>query len=352
MRKVCPQCDGVFETQFLCPHCGVGLLDPEQVATVAARGPEVEESTPEMATRLVAGLILAQGLYYGLRLIGTAAQLAGDESMPFLTSGELFAHPALMIISVLAGSLVAGAANPRALAAGAGMGLIHAMALILTDFVLGHRPSNLVLFAGWLVLTLMGAIGGRIGRLIWPPLSDIPPPASNEQRDATPAAPPEPSPPIAWARVVGGVALSVGCTVWAGSIRDFVIGASGGNLVVESRFQSQFITWVISALAMTTGGVFASASTLSGVKHGFLVGMLSCVGIFVIHSQVIRETLPAEKFFAMMLDLPETDNPTPARLGAFLLTHALLLGLFGGWFGASLLPKVAKGQSKPDRGSV
>src|SRR5206468_3103238 len=86
--------------------------------------------------------------------------------------GEV-ANPALMLLSVLSGSLVAGAGNPRGLAAGAALGLIHAFALIGARFGLGHWPGGMMLFAGWLVLTFAGALGGRLGRRIWPPLSDL-----------------------------------------------------------------------------------------------------------------------------------------------------------------------------------
>ncbi len=255
-----------------------------------------------------------------------------------------------MLVSGLAGSLIAGAGNSRALAAGAALGLIHALALLGAQFALGHAPNHLLMFGGWGVLTLVGAFGARIGRFAWPPLADIPDPsAPKKEKVVKVKAPPQ---PIAWARVFGGAALSIGCTVWAGPIRDYIIGTSGGKFVVDSRIQSQFVTWGISALAMMVGGVFAGASTQSGLKHGFLVGFLSCLGIFVIHSQLVHESLPAEKFFAALFGFPETDEPTPMRLGLFLLTNALLLGVFGGFFGASLLPRIAGGPSRLDRGSI
>ncbi len=79
MRRVCPECQAAFDTQFLCPNCGVQLLDEPESAVAkagAAHGAEELVRSPEMATRFLAGVVLAQGLYYGLRLMGTAGQQA------------------------------------------------------------------------------------------------------------------------------------------------------------------------------------------------------------------------------------------------------------------------------------
>jgi hypothetical protein len=350
VRKICPQCQGVFETQFLCPSCGIQLLDePENAAT--ARSPEELVREPEIATRFLAGLILAQGLYYGVRLMATAGQMSLLGTIGYAPAAGQFADPGLMLLTGLAGSLIAGAGNSRAMAAGAALGLIHALALIGGEFALGSSPSNLLMFGGWGVLSLVGAFGARIARYVWPPLIDIYDPSALTKKEKKAKAK-APSPPIAYLRVLGGAALSIGCTVWAGPIRDYIVGTSGGKFVMDSRIQSHFVTWGISALAMMVGGVFAGASTQSGLKHGFLVGFLACIGIFVIHSQVVHESLPAEKFFAALFGFPETSALTPARLGLFLITNALLLGVLGGYFGASLLPRVVGGPSKLDRGAI
>lgn len=351
MRKICPQCQASFDTQFLCPACGLQLLEmPDRSAVIAGRPQESIVAAPGMAVRFLAGLILAQGLYYGLRLWAAAFSLAFAPAEDFALTISNVLAPGLMAVAVLAGALVAGSGNPRGLAAGAALGLLHAFLIIGAEFAVGLWPTKYVLFSGWLVLTLLGAIGGRVGRYLWPPLSDIPDPS--QAAETKPVSFETPSLPIAWARVIGGAALSIGCTVWAGAIRDFMIGTSDGKFMVESRFQSQFVAWVISALAMMVGGVFAGASTRSGLKHGFLVGLFSCIGIFIIHSFVVKESIPAEKFFAAVFGLPETDALTPARLGLYLLSNALFLGMFGGWFGASLLPRLIQPPSRLDRGAI
>ena len=354
MRKICPECQGAFEKQFLCPNCGVQLQDVADLSPRSStRGLAEQAHAPEMATRFLAGLALAQGLYYGLILLGAGVRLAMGQTPEWPAPIAKFGEMGLLAGSVLAGGLVAGAGNIRALAAGIALGLIHAIAVITPKFLFGHQPNELFLIESGMVIPILGGIGARIGRSVFPSLADIPDATImtvKESRNAKQKK--EPSPPIAWARILGGAALSIGCTVWAGPIRDFVIGTSGGSFVVDSRLQSKFVTWVISALAMMVGGVFAGASTRSGSKHGFLVGFLACIGIFIIHSQVVNESLPAEKFFAAIFGLPETDALTPPRLGLFLLTNALLLGVFGGWIGASLLPKVTGGPSRLDRGAI
>jgi hypothetical protein len=267
------------------------------------------------------------------------------------------ASPALMLISVVAGALVAGAGNPRGMAAGAALGLFHAMALIGARFGFGHWPGEMMLFAGWLVLTLTGALAGRVGRHIWPPLSDIQQPEPPATTTTIITSGPvldslRRRVPIAWVRVLGGAAIAIACTIYAGQIRDYIIGTSGGKFTVDSRLQVNFVTWVIAALGMLAGGAFAGAATRGGVRHGLLVGFVASAGAFAVQFQVIKEALPAERFFATSIGLPESGAESPARVGLFLLTNAVILGAFGGWFGAALLPRVSGGPKKLDRGSI
>lgn len=354
MRKVCPECQGAFEKQFLCPNCGVQLQDSADLAA-AASSAKAEAKTelaraPELATRFFAGLVLAQGLFYAVELLLRAAQIATGRPLIPGSPAAVYVEMSLLASTALAGGIIAGAGNVRAVAAGIALGLFHAFAAIGAKFAFNQQPDEALLYGSLLVIPLLGGIAARIGRWLFPPLSDLYSTApKSKERVVKAKAPPE---PIAWFRIIGGAALSIGCTVWAGPIRDFVIGTSGGSFVVDSRMQSKFVTWVISALAMMVGGVFAGASTRSGFKHGFLVGFLACIGIFVIHSQVVSESLPAEKFFAAVCGLPETDALTPMRLALFLLTNALLLGVFGGWIGASLMPCVAEGPGRLDRGAI
>jgi hypothetical protein len=354
MRKVCVKCNGVFQAHFLCPHCGVQLVEMSEHAALfgGGRGPEERARPIGMATRFVAGILFAQGLYYGAMLIGSAFFLIMGEQDGWSSVIGRFFQPGLVLVSAFVGAMLAGSGNPRGLAAGAALGLFHAFVLLGVAFAGGKLPQNPMQFAVFALLPIFGAAGGRFGRYVWPPLSDVSD-ASTAPADAKKAIKKKKSEsiPTAWFRVVGGAALAIGCTVWAGRIREFVIGTSGGAFTVESRIQVQFVTWVIASLAVVIGGIFAGASTRAGVRHGLLVGFVASVGIFVIYAQVIREALPAERFFAQLMNLPEEEGNSPARIGLFLLTNSLALSVLGGWLGATLLPRTLLPQ-RLDRGSI
>jgi hypothetical protein len=358
MRRVCPQCHGTFETQFLCPNCGVETREVSEHATNSPRPIELEHSgAPGMATRFMAGLILAQGIYYGVSQLGIAFDLAVGGASAWSTVGTV-GNTALMLLAVLAGSLLAGAGNSRGMAAGAAMGLFHSLALIGAGFAYGLWSSDSIFFAGWIPLTAAGAIGGKCGRHIWPAALDIPRPtktSTNSSRASRSTAdrPSRPTVPIAWSRVIVGAAFAAVGTIWAGAIRDYIIGTSGGKFSVDSRLQLHFVGWVIASLAVILGGVFAGASTRGGVRHGLLVGVIAASGVFLIQARAAKPNLVAEMFFAKVVGLSEEETLSLPRLGLFVLSNTVVLAAFGGWFGQSLLPRVQQRSGRSlDRGSI
>jgi hypothetical protein len=215
------------------------------------------------------------------------------------------------------------------------------------------RSAIQQLIVAWVIVPAIAAVGGRIGRFLFPhwlDVSDQPMTPPIERAKTKRKAQREPI-RIAWARVLGGAALAVGCTVWAGRIREYILGTSGGLFTVDSRIQVHFVTWVIASLAALVGGIFAGASTRAGLRHGLLVGVLSCIATFVIYSFVLREALPAERFFATVVGLSPDEANQPARVALFLLTNSLLQSVIGGWIGAMLLPPTARAQ-RLDRGAI
>jgi hypothetical protein len=360
MRKVCPQCQASFADQFFCPNCGIEMLDiPDRSAVIT--GPTgkgaLHGANRSTAQRLFAGIILGQALYYGMRQLATAFLLAGGLGHWWSSSGGQVTMPILQMIAVLLGGLVAGAGNIRSTVSGAAVGLINALLFIGAQYALHSRPSEPQLLAGWLVCIVLASAGAALGRWFWPALEDWPNamPVKNEQsKEKKRKAKTEARyTPISWFRILGGSVLAVGCTVWAGPIRDLLIHSGGGMFSIDSHLQAQFIAWVISALAMLIGGAFAGAVSHGGMRHGFLVGILASVGVFVIHMQVIHEVLPAEHFFAELVQLPDSDTPTVGRTVLFLITNTMLLGTLGGVFGNALLP-MAKGGPRGglDRGAI
>ena len=352
MRKICPQCQGNFDGQLLCPKCGIQLLNvPDRSAVISE---VADEGFPVVGVgrQMLAGLILAQGFYYALRQLGMAAEMVLDGSgrLP-ADSHNLLAG--LQICGVLLGGLVAGAGNSRAVFAGAAIGLLNALALVGAQVALGNRPPDFMLFGAWLPHMVFGAVGGWAGRHFWPSLLDLPDPARSKPEKAKVDKQVTSGPPLSWLRVLGGAALSVGCTVWAGAIRDGFIHFASGSLILESRVQGRFVAWAISALAMLLGGALAGASSRGGLRHGFLVGLLASASIFIIHQEVVKEVLPAERFFASVVGLPDEDTPSPAQTGLFLLTNTLLLGTLGGLFGGTLLPRLDEAERGAlDRGAI
>jgi hypothetical protein len=354
MRKVCPQCQGTFDAQFLCPNCGVEMIDvPDRSAVISARPEEdMLRRSRGTARRLLAGVILGQGLYYGFRQLGTAFLLAGGDASWWSSGSGQLAAPCLQLFAVLFGGMISGAGNARGTVAGAAVGLVNAVLFLAAQFFLHSRPPETQLMAGWLVCIVIASLGALVGRWVWPALEDLPEIAPKKVKKAKAKKASLPT-PIAWFRILGGAMLSVGCTVWAGPIRDFLIGSGSGVFAVQSHLQSQFVAWVISALAMIVGGAFAGASSHGGLRHGFLVGLLASAGIFVIHIQVVHEVLPAEHFFYALIQMAPSDTPTTTRTALFLLTNTLLLGTLGGVFGAALWPRMPDApQTSADRGAI
>jgi len=324
------------------------MLDVSGQSAVSAEPLTDPAVTKTVGTRIVAGLIFAQGLYYGLLQMWTAATLAGVVPEEIIATVGPFLAPGLQVLGVLIGGLVAGAGNPRGTIAGAAIGVVNAIAFALPALLVAKRSPDFLLLTSWLPLAVFGGAGGLLARQIFPSLFDLPDPiAAKAEKDAKAKKPSEPLQPMAWFRMLAGAALAVGCTVWAGPIRDWFIYYAAGTFILESRLQAQFVAWIISALAMIVGGAFAGATSSGGLKHGFLVGLLASAGIFVVHHQIVKEALPAEQFFANLFGLPDSGIPEAAQTVVFLLTNTLVLGTLSGWFGGALLPKVARKSTSP-----
>ena len=81
MSMVCPKCNGAFEQRWQCPTCGVRLAYQSGPRPILG---DVGQGSPWGQTpwgRILVGVVLSQGLYYGLRQFATAGLLAtGDEA--------------------------------------------------------------------------------------------------------------------------------------------------------------------------------------------------------------------------------------------------------------------------------
>jgi hypothetical protein len=125
--------------------------------------------------------------------------------------------------------------------------------------------------------------------------------------------------PVAWTRVLTGIALAVGGVIWVDVIRDFVLNATDGKLRIDTQLQAELVTWEISALALFAGGVLSGATTKNGLKQGLVVGIGASTVLFGVR-------IAGAQLQPLLVFLT--------------LATALCFGLAGGWFGGQLLPPV------------
>src|SRR6516162_503720 len=144
MRRTCPQCQGNFDTQFLCPKCGVQLLEapgqsPVQAAVVSQAPPIEEFQSAGGARQLIASFIVAQGLYYSVRQMGIAWDIWVHGAEQPVNNQMM--QVGLQSLAALLGGLVAGVGNPRGLVAGTAIGILNAFALLAAQFATGNRSA-------------------------------------------------------------------------------------------------------------------------------------------------------------------------------------------------------------------
>jgi hypothetical protein len=284
-------------------------------------------------------VLLAQGLYHGLRQLCDAGVMAvadGPSPDVWKTLFGLMLQQGLQAAGLLAGGMLAGANQRRGMILGTMVGIWNAMIFLLLEHFRGRRftaalggisalPLTIVTAYGEpLLLTAFGALGGLIGSLIWRPLPEITLPALVPgQKSGVRFARREKSflfsGPIAWGRVLVGIALVVGGALWAHGILKFVLQAAEGKLAIRSHLQARLVTLEICALAALLGSAVAGATTSNGLKQGLCVGLGASailVGLY------LRE--PGFVMYELVYKVMSTSG----------------LALAGAWFGGQLFPPV------------
>src|SRR5436190_1000450 len=111
MAMVCPQCSTTFEQSAHCPNCGVRLLYRSRRRRGDSHEGESAQWVHTPTGRIIAGILLAQGLAYGLQLLCIAMLQATDGSHDSVWSTifGLVLLQAIQAISLLIGGAVAGA---------------------------------------------------------------------------------------------------------------------------------------------------------------------------------------------------------------------------------------------------
>jgi hypothetical protein len=339
MSMVCPQCNGTFNQQMQCPTCRVRLL---YQAGRSAPGAILSEQGGQWQHtpwgRVVVGLLLALGLYFGLHQLVMAGWLAVGETNSedvWTTLYGLLLLQGLQGFSLLVGGILAGAGQRRGFFLGAILGLWSGIILMLVDQVQARTSATgaqvgqslpltaMTAYGQLLLLTAFGAVGGLIGGLIWKPLPALALPGAkadagkvNFKRGPKRSLL---SGPIAWPRVVMGIAVTVCGATWANVILRVILKALDEKIKIDSTFQLRLVTLEVCALAILIGSGLAGATTSNGFKQGLVVGLGATavlLGIALSKDQVSVDYL----------------------LYTGLSTSALSLA--GGWFGGQLFPPI------------
>ena len=336
MPLVCPQCQQLFEQNGICPLCNVILLyhAPNlQIEQAPANTPEDNSSQWQQTPwgKILIGLILAQGLNFGLQQLLTAGFLAtGDGSDVWGTLLGIVLHHAVLAVSLIAGGALSGAGQSRGLIYGAMIGLTSGVISVFLQNRSGEAFNSLVVYGEPLIHLATGAIGGALGMLIWRPTPQL-----LDLGGSTPT----PvvlgslgfslgkafSGPVHLGRICAGAFVIVMGVVWSQAILEFVLRASNGSLALTSKLQAQLVSMEITALVALLGAGFAGATTWNGLKQGLCVGLAASaivLGVQIGNPKFVLET------------------------AVFTLSGIIGVSLVGGWFGGQLFPPIDSSRRK------
>lgn len=330
MAMVCPQCHTSHEQRLQCPTCGTRLTYADLRGQARRPSAPASHWMQSFAGRMVIGLILSQGLFFGLRHLYISFLLAtqGDDAVVknFQTVEGLLFLESLQLLPLFLGGLLAGSGQRQGLALGLMIGVVNSILCMLSQALLTHQVHAASWYGQPLLQACFGCLGGWIGSTIWKPLAtpNLPHPShlgrklGGVRRQVSILAG-----RVAWIRVVLGALLAVAGSVWAEYVLQAVLNASAGKLDTSTRFQDTLFSWEIRALAILFGGALAGATTSNGIKQGLCVGLATCM---------------------VLLAIPRGHTTAAVALLTTLATFALSVA--GGWFGSHLLPPVISLKNK------
>jgi hypothetical protein len=323
MAMVCPRCSTTHEQRLHCPGCG----DPLDFSDPFRTGPPKASTTWQHTTwgRVLIGLLIAQGLYYGLRHLAEGLFLAFHSSSE--PPGEMEVLWALMLIQALqavtliAGGVLTGSGQRNGMMLGSVVGVWNGVFSSLTSQAFGQSISAVALYGDPLLQTALGALAGWLGGAIWKPQAEVRP------QHAVPEARPKPkrrrtpllAGRIAPIRVVLGTTLAVCGSLSATALYALIERLAEPNQSGYGSMLDEVVTWEIKALALFAGGVVAGLNTYNGLKQGLFVGIFSAFALSAL------DPSSAGRWLEITLVLV---------VGSGLLCTA------GGWFGSQLFPPV------------
>jgi hypothetical protein len=324
---------------LVCPRCGTSVIADDERTSAGG---------------WLVGLVLAQGLYYGLRHLATSWLLAEGGEAPEASFWDetfrgLLTAQALQAVALFAGAMLAAAGHRRALVIGASLGLANSFLLAGLQILLHHQPDDILLYAQPVLHGFVGAVAAVIGARVWQAAPDLPMLAGDGRigREVLTTIVPERQmevfiEPVPWLHVFAGAAVAIGGTIGANVIRDFVSVAGAGT--TRGLMQSTFITWEITLVAQVIGGAIAGAGARSAVIFGAWVGVGAAVILGMLQASAAGITTPVPSWL-LGASLPD-GSPAAIIISA---AQALLMGLLGGWLGGLVLPADPRVRPSPAR---
>ncbi len=326
MAMVCPKCSSAFEQSLHCPACGVRLLYESKPRRPRESSVPAGQYLHTPVGRIIAGILLAQGLAYGLQLLCTAGLLATAEEAHesvWSTLYGLVLLQTLQALSLLVAGALAGAGQRRAFLVGAVVGVVHGFLFLLIQDLNGEPLTEVALYGQPLLHLAFGTLGAIIGASIWRPLPTLAMPEFESDKKAEPRELRQAwtvlRGPIAWGRVAAGIAIVTAGFLFGPGLMSKVLEASQGTLKVNDHLQAQLVTWEIVGLITLFGSALAGATTRNGLKQGLCVGISTCV--VLVGNQLGGKGVQPEMVF-------------------YTIGSVLGLTIAGGWFGGQLFPPV------------
>jgi hypothetical protein len=324
MAIICSRCNHVHDQPESCPRCGSANPEqPREQLPAPAPGPRWQQTA---WGRILIGLILAQGLFYGLRQLVTGLMLASSGLSPeelWADVRNLLILQGLQLFGLIVGGLVTGGGQRSGLVLGAVVGTWNGLLSVVLRQNPGQELTLVGLYGQPLLQATVGAVGGWLGSLIWKPIpsSAVPTVLIPRRKKVPRRRLPILAGQVAWFRVVAGTSLGVAGTLTAGIIFQKLMDAAGGRMAGVPDLQDRLITWEIKALAMLVGAALAGATTQNGLKQGLFVGLVA--GVVLVGVQA-----------------PLNDGWWDVAF--WTMASTLSLSLAGGWFGGQLFPPVVK----------
>jgi len=335
MPLACPQCKQSFEESGVCPVCNLVLMyhAPNLQGELPAPNQEEDDQSRWQQTpwgKILIGLILAQGLNFGLYQLVTAFFLAiVDTSDVWRTLWGIVVRHTVLAVSLLIGGALSGAGQSRGIIYGAIVGLTSGVISVCLHNRMSEMFSSPLIYGQPIIHLVTGAFGGALGMLIWRPTPALP----ELEGSSTP------SPlagfgsvlgdtftgPIHLGRICAGAFVVVIGVVWSEAIMKFLLYYTNGTLTLTSTLQAELVRLEVAAFAVLIGAAFAGATTRNGLKQGLCVGLAAS---------------------AIVLGLQISDPRFILESVISTLSGIVGLALVGGWFGGQLFPPVSARKRK------